>query len=92
LLQTTANAVNFTRHLSLEFDHIDHLKAYKNDGIDIAHGAASSLITALNDPKLDAVKYREKIFGILNSTLAVYFSFQKHLSSMHPDFVYAFNG
>ena len=91
-LKLTKNESRYIKNLSLEFEDIDDLKAFTYHGIDIGYGAASSLITALKDPRPDTKKHREQILCIIKSSLATYFSLTKHLSLVKPDIVYLFNG
>lgn len=84
--------LSFIKNFSLQFKDIDALKAFTFDGMDLGFGAASSLITILKDPRPDTVKHHEHVLRIIKSTLAVYFSFTHHLSSIKPDIVYVFNG
>lgn len=91
-LKLTKNESRYIKNLSLEFEDIDDLKAFTYNGMDIGYGAASSLISVLNDPRPDTKKHRDQILCIIKSSLATYFSFAKHLSLVKPDIVYLFNG
>jgi len=91
-LKLTKNESRYIKNLSLEFEDIDDLKAFTYHGMDIGYGAASSLITVLNDPRPDTKKHRDQILCIIKSSLATYFSLTKHLSLVKPDIVYLFNG
>jgi hypothetical protein len=91
-LNLTKKELYYINNLFLEFKDIDELKAFTFDEIDIGLGSASSLITILKDPRPDTVKHRELILKIIRSSLTVYFSFNKYISSIQPDAVYVFNG
>ena len=82
----------FSTEVSIDFDHLKNLLAYKIDNFDIGFAAYSSLVSNCRDPEPDLIQHREQLNRSLQSAGQTYFQTLELLSSGSFDRVYAFNG
>lgn len=82
----------FSTEVSIDFDCLKNLLAYKIDNFDIGFAAYSSLVSNCRDPEPDLIQNREQLNRSLQSAGQTYFQTLELLSSRSFDRVYAFNG
>lgn len=82
----------FSTEVSIDFDCLADLLAYKIDDFDIGFAAYSSLVSNCRDPEPDLIQHREQLNRSLQSAGQTYQQTLELLSQRLFDRVYAFNG
>lgn len=82
----------FSSEVSIDFDCLAELLAYKIDNFDIGFAAYSSLVSNCRDPEPDLIQNREQLNRSLQSAGQAYYQTLELLSQHSFDRVYAFNG
>ena len=82
----------FCTDVTIDFDCVTELLAYRVDNFDIGFAAYSSLVSNCRDPEPDLIQHREQLNRSLQSAGQAYYQTLELLSPHSLDRVYAFNG
>ena len=78
--------------VSIDFDCLENLLAYKIDDFDIGFAAYSSLVSNCRDPEPNLIQHREQLNRSLQSAGQTYYQTLDILSQRSFDRAYTFNG
>ena len=75
-----------------EFDTIEDVKAYCRNGINFGMEAASTVISALRDPRPDLNRHQPLVRRSLFTSIATYLELNRLVGEITPDQMYVLNG
>jgi hypothetical protein len=86
--------VNLKRDLELpiSFESVKDVSAYRYDNENIGFGAASSVVSLVQDHRFDTNKHRSIVDLSIRTSVEVYDALKKEIEEFCPDRVYLFNG